>query len=166
MVKFVDFMLARLKQVLRQSDSGHEKTLTMIGCREWCRLDELNAGWFKARIVTGCRTSVLYVSDIRPYDESGQKNVEFTLHCDEQSDDSSIVCHSSIFDQKEFKGPDGYRELRWIIQTSVSLGESTWTIPLAITSHKSESARLILGRTALEGMFLVDASKQYLSGKG
>ena len=165
-MKWIDYKGLFLNIFPEQSVSEQSDTLKMIGRREWCRLDELNSGWIDARIATGGRTSVLHVSGVRTYHESGNRQVEFVVGRDEDDNNSGIVCHATVYDQKEFKGPDGFSELKWIIRSPLSLGDSTWTIPVALTSEKFVHSRLVLGRTALQGRFRVDASKAYLMDKG
>ena len=155
-----------LKRLLMKFSSEQSDTLKVIGRCEWCHLKEFNIGWINARIATGSRTSVLYVSGIRMYHESGNMRVEFVVGRDEEHRNAGILCHATVVDQKEFKGPDGSRERKWIIRSPVSLGESTWTIPIALSSQQSADIRITLGRNALQGRFIVDASKSYLMGEG
>ncbi len=163
-MEFIDGKNWIWKRSPDQSEMSQHSTLNMIGWREWCRLDELGLGWVDARIDTGTRTSALHVREISSYRESGNQKVEFMVHPHQQDNDSVVVCNATVIDQREVKGPSGYKEKRWVIQSTVSLGDFSWTIPFTLTSHEYVRFRMLLGRTALQDKFLVDSSKSYLMG--
>lgn len=166
-MKLIDRNAWSWKRLAGHTDPVPHSELSMIGSREWCQLDELGLGWIDARVDTGTRTSALHVTDIRPYRESNQQKVEFVVNPHPQDNDASVVvCQTIVVDQREVKGPRGYREMRWVIQSKVSLGDDQWTIPLSLTSHDYVRFRMILGRTALQGKYLVDSSQSYLISKG
>jgi hypothetical protein len=54
------------------------------------------------------------------------------------------------------------REQRPVIETSVRLGPVVKRVRITVTNRSTMLFRMILGRKALEGDFIVDVSKKYL----
>lgn len=140
-------------------------TLTMIGWREWIRLDALGLDTIKAKVDTGARTSALHAFEINPFEEAGKTRVEFKIHPEQRTNQKVTVCTADVLDQREVTDSGGHTENRWVISSEVSLGEHTWPIELTLTSRDNMLFRMLLGRTAMAGRFQVDPSQSYLLGK-
>ncbi|MGB5678253.1 MAG: RimK/LysX family protein, partial [Gammaproteobacteria bacterium] len=59
----------------------------------------------------------------------------------------------------------GHKEYRYVIETRLSLGHLAWPAELTLTDRDSMKFRMLLGRTALDGQFLVDPAESYKIGK-
>ena len=59
----------------------------------------------------------------------------------------------------------GMREQRPLVETTLRLGPVVKRVRLTITNRSGMRFRMILGRKALEGDFVVDVSKKYLMRK-
>ena len=59
----------------------------------------------------------------------------------------------------------GHKEFRFVIETTLSLGHITWLAELTLTDRDSMKFRMLLGRTSLDGRFLVNPSASYRLGK-
>ena len=59
----------------------------------------------------------------------------------------------------------GHLEERFVIETPLQLGGELWPVELTLTSRDDMRFRLLIGRTAIRGRFLVDASRSYLVSK-
>lgn len=123
-----------------------------IGWREWCSLPELNIHNIKAKIDTGARTSALHAFFVEPYTEKGRQMVRFGVHPIQKRDDIQIVCSSPVKDFREVSDSGGHREMRYVIETPVKLGERIWLIEMTLTNRDSMKFRMLLGRTAMTGM--------------
>ena len=59
----------------------------------------------------------------------------------------------------------GHRELRYVIRTTVAWDQISWPIEMTLTHRENLKFRMLLGRTALGGKFLVDPENSYYAGR-
>ena len=134
------------------------------GWREWVALPELGVDAVKAKIDTGARTSALHASHIREYNEAGAPWVRFCLHPNQRSQAGAIWCDAPIADRRDVRNSGGKAEPRYVIETELRIGSAAWNIELTLTSRANMGFRMLLGRTAVRGRYLVDAGRSYLIG--
>jgi len=135
-----------------------------IGWREWCSLPELNIPQIKAKIDTGARTSALHAFFVEPYQENGLDMVRFGVHPLQKRLDIEIICHHPVKDFREVSDSGGHREMRYVIETPVVLGDHSWLIEMTLTNRDSMKFRMLLGRTAMAGMQVLP-DKSFLFGR-
>ena len=70
-----------------------------------------------------------------------------------------------VKDRRVVTDSGGHKEDRYIIETTLSLGQLTWTAEVTLTDRESMKFRMLLGRTALDNRFLVDPAASYLLGR-
>ncbi len=147
------------------TDITTEPGLTSIGWREWVALPDLGLPAIKAKIDTGARTSSLHAFLIEPYQQDGIEMLRFLIHPIQKNQDFQVECHSPVYDVREVTDSGGHREMRYVIQSNVSLGNRSWLIELTLTNRDTMSFRMLLGRKAMEDRFLVDPAASYINGK-
>jgi len=136
-----------------------------IGWREWAALPELNLPAIKAKIDTGARTSALHAFLIEPYSRDGVDMLRFLIHPIQRNQDFEVECHAPVFDFREVTDSGGHREMRYVIQSKVMIGDRAWPIELTLTNRDTMRFRMLLGRRAMENRFLVDPGASYINGK-
>ena len=137
----------------------------IIGWREWLALPDLGIQAIKAKVDTGARTSALHTYKLEPFEKDGILKVKFGIHPLQRRKDIEINCVADVIDRRRVTSSVGQSEMRYVIQTSVSLGEFRWPIELTLTSRRSMRFRMLLGRAAISGLLLVDPAKSYLTGR-
>lgn len=137
----------------------------IIGWREWVGLPELGIKQIKAKVDTGARTSALHAFKIKPFSESGVEHVEFRLHPMQRDLETIQVCRAPVVDQRTVTDSGGHKEDRWVIATSVTIGPHTLPIEMTLTSRDEMLFRMLLGRSAIKNIALVNPARSYLVGK-
>jgi arsenate reductase (glutaredoxin) len=142
---------------------GSEKKL--LGWREWVRLGTLGLPPIKAKIDTGARTSALHAFELEPFFRDGRQWVRFSIHPRQRNPRLVCTCEAPVIDRRRVTDSGGHRQMRYVIESEITLGEDTWTIELTLTCRETMRFRLLLGRTALSGRFLVDPAIGYCIGQ-
>ena len=142
-----------------------KKELITVGWREWVGLPALGLPRIKAKVDTGARTSALHAFHVRAFEADGRHQVEFRIHPVQRDNETEITCIADIVDERVVRDSGGHSEMRYVIETPVSLGAHTWPIELTLTARDDMLFRMLLGRTALKHRAIVDPSRSYLVGK-
>lgn len=142
-----------------------KKNKQIIGWREWISLPELGIKRIKTKIDTGARTSALHAFQIDTYHEHGKTKVKFLIHPKQGTTHKVLTCVADLVDLRWITDSGGRREHRYVIKTIMQAGDMSWPIELTLTSRDNMRFRMLLGRTALRGRFMIDISSSYLLGK-
>mgnify|MGYP001818341843 FL=1 len=137
----------------------------ILGWREWVSLPGLGIDRIKAKIDTGARTSALHAFDVRLVEDNDKKLVKFCIHPEQKNLDKVIECEAVLLDEREVKDSGGHSENRYVIETDILIGSQLHTAEVTLTNRDSMGFRMLIGRTAMKGHYLVDPGKSYVTGK-
>ena len=137
---------------------------TTIGWREWLALPELQVPAIKAKIDTGARTSALHAFFVEPFTKDGRQMVRFGVHPLQKRLDVEIFCEAPVKDFREVSDSGGHREMRYVIETTILIGDLPRQIEMTLTNRDNMKFRMLLGRTAMEGLQVIP-DQSYLTGR-
>lgn len=137
----------------------------VLGWREWVALPELGLARIKAKVDTGARTSCLHAFFVETFRERGHERVRFGVHPLQQRTDLAKVCVAELVDRRLVSDSGGHRERRCVIETTVIIGTELRRIELTLTDRDTMRFRMLLGRNALRGHYLVNPAASYRAGK-
>lgn len=137
----------------------------VIGWREWVSLPEFGIKKIKAKIDTGAHTSVLHAFQIDVFRAHGRDKVKFVIHPKQATTKKVLTCTANLVDIRWITDSSGNRDQRYVIETTLVAGEMSWPVEMTLNRRDDMRYRMLLGRTALRGRFLIDISSSYLLKK-
>lgn len=136
----------------------------VIGWREWLALPGLGIERIKAKIDTGARSSSLHAYDIRRFRRKGVSMVRFRVHPLQRDFRTTVEAEAEVVGQRKVKSSSGQESLRWVVTTPVELGAERWPIEITLTRRDAMGFRMLLGRQAIRGHYVVDPGRSFLGG--
>ncbi len=144
-----------------RSPEGH----IILGWREWVAIPSLGIPAIKAKVDTGARTSALHAFYIEAFREQGRERVRFGMHPLQNREDIAVDCIADVLDQRLVSDSGGHTEMRYVIKAPIRLGGHEWPAEMTLTNRDTMKFRMLLGRSALWGRYLVDPQISYASGR-
>jgi hypothetical protein len=138
---------------------------TVIGWREWVCLPQLHRHSLKAKIDTGAKTCALHTFYVEPFERAAQPWLRFGFHPLLRRRELVVHCEAPLVDRREVTDSGGRRELRWVINTDLQLGPHRFPVEVTLTDRETLQYRMLIGRNALRGLYLVDPTASFALGK-
>ncbi len=134
----------------------------IVGVVETCTLPDLSVSNLQIRVDTGAKTSSLHADDIKRFTKAGKPWVRFNIHPDVYNVERIVECSAKLHDIRSIKSSNGVAEERYVIKTSLQLGDQSWPIELTLTDRSDMSYLMLLGREGMGARVLVDPSETFL----
>lgn len=139
--------------------------LPIIGWREYVGLPGIGINSIKVKVDSGARSSSLHAVDLKTFDRNGVKWVRFKVHPVQRSRAEVVEVEANVLEYRSVKSSSGIAKMRPVIVTDIELLGTVWPVELTLASRDNMGFRMLLGREAFRGRFLVDGSKSYYGGK-
>lgn len=135
--------------------------LPRIGWREWVGLPGLGIRSIKAKIDSGARSSCLHAFDIEPFVRDDQPWVRFAVHPIQGNDDFVKQCEAAVLDRRQVRSSNGVATERFVILTMLEMIGQRLPIELTLANRDAMGFRMLIGREAIRGRFLIDSGGSY-----
>jgi hypothetical protein len=155
--KITNFIIKRMNTEALKKDR-------IIGFREWVSLPFIGLAAIKGKVDTGAKTSSLHAFDIRLKKEGKKTFVHFKVHPIQKNGVLEVLCRAQLMDTRTITDSGGHKERRYVIKTTLIMGDVKKRIELTLTDRSSMKYRMLIGREALDE-FYIDPSQSYLTGK-
>jgi hypothetical protein len=148
----------------RQSaDTDASSGRHVVGWKEYVEFVDWGIRRVKAKMDTGARTSALDVLSYELHENAAQGLVAtLKMALDRRHPERLLEIVVPVVRMAVVSNSAGMRERRPVVETTIRLGLVTKRVRLTITNRAGMRFRMILGRKALEGDFVVDVAKKYL----
>jgi hypothetical protein len=137
--------------------------LAIIGWTENIDLPDWGIRGLRAKVDTGALTSALHAEDI---EELPRGRVRFDVILDRRKPDRRVHVRAHICRRGRVRSSTGHYTTRIFVTTRLCLGPNEHVIEISLVNRERMLHRMLLGRSALEGRYLVDASRRGVLGKG
>ncbi len=133
-----------------------------IGYREYAHLPDWGVQYVKAKADTGARSSAIDVAEIEDLPDN---RVRFKVMLSRKNRERSVVVEAPIVRRAVVRTSMGHRDERYTVETTLRIGPVERVVEIGLVCRKNMICRMLLGRQALAGEFLVDPDRTYLYGK-
>lgn len=148
---------------MKEGDNGGREPV-LVGWKEYLALPDLGIPRLKAKIDTGARTSALHVRSFKSVEilPDGTELAEIEIEPLRRHPGRIVTSRVRVVSRLRVVDSGGHPEVRPLIETDLVLGPVRKRIRITLTDRSGMLFRMILGRKALEGDFVVDVARKYL----
>jgi len=138
------------------------RTPVVIGWTEYVDLPDWGVRRLRAKVDTGARSSALHVENIR---ELPRGIVRFDVVLHRLKRDRRVQVRAHVTRRSRVRSSNGELSQRLFVQTTLRLGGIEKAIEVGLVDRAKMIHRMLLGRAALAGPFLVDVDRRMLQSK-
>lgn len=135
-----------------------------IGWRERVSLPDFDVAAIKVKVDSGAQTSSIHAFRPRFSQRDDGEWVSFEIHPRRRSRKDAVRVSAKVLTHRWIRSSNGKRELRPVIVTTMSLAGETFQAEMTLANRHLMAYRMILGRSAMRGRFIVDPGKSYVFG--
>ena len=142
----------------RDQPESEQNSKLIIGWRETISIPEWGITELRAKMDTGARSSAIDVanSEILP-----EGRVRFEVVLDRKNRDRKRIIEASISRKTAIRSSTGETRDRLMVLVQVRIGPIVKPVEFSLVCRENMLCRALLGRRALEGDFLIDATRKY-----
>ena len=115
-----------------------------------------------AKIDTGARTSALHVERVK---ELPAGRVRFDVCLEADAPEKRVRVEAAVERRGRVRASNGGVEIRVFVGARIALGGVERRIEIGLVDRSEMLYRMLLGRSALAGSFLIDPGRRYVCGR-
>ena len=147
----------------KRGSTRRHQPVEVVGWREWVRLPELGIDRIKAKLDTGARSSSLHAYDMKRFRRRGVSMIRFKVHPIQREFRTVVEAEAELVDLRKVRSSSGVQTLRPVIATVLALGDRSWEVEITLVRRDAMGFRMLLGRQALRGHFVVDPGRSFIT---
>ncbi|SIQ62130.1 ATP-dependent zinc protease family protein [Solilutibacter tolerans] len=136
----------------------------VLGWRERVDLPQLGIRRLRVKVDSGARSSCLHVEEQWRFVEAGAPWLGFRLRTG-RPDGGLVEAASPLVDERVVTDSGGHRGLRPFILTRLELAGVVRDIEVNLADRRRMRFPMLLGRTAMQDAFMIDASRSWLHNR-
>lgn len=144
--------------------SGRPRGYAVIGWREWLAIPSWGVDRIKAKIDSGARSSALHAFDMETFTRAGKDWLSFSIHPEQKNGALEIRVEAMLVDHRKVRPSTGRADWRPVVEVELALGPWRFPVEMTLIRRDTMGFRLLLGRQALRGRFLVHPGRSFLIG--
>jgi ribosomal protein S6--L-glutamate ligase len=133
--------------------------LVVIGFAEFVDFPKWGIVGLRGKIDTGAKSSALHVSNIR---ELAGGRVGFDVRLHRKKADRIVHVEAKLLRRGRVRPSSGDAQTRLFVSATLRIGSIEREIELSLVDRENMIFRMLVGRTALGGGFLVDPTRRYV----
>jgi hypothetical protein len=133
--------------------------LKFVGWRETVSLPKFKLKDLRAKIDTGAKTSALHADKIEFITVNGLRYVRFIFINDEGNE---VVVKTPLIEERSIRSSNGDRTIRPVVKTEIKMGSERFEIEVTLINRDLMGFKMLIGREALNGRFLINPAKHNL----
>ena len=134
----------------------------VVGWNENVDLPEWGIKRLGAKVDTGAQTSALHVENVEPI---GRGRIRFDVVVHRVKRDRHFPVTARVVRRARVRSSNGHYDVRYFVETTVRIGSVEKTIEISLVDRGKMAHRMLLGRSALRGDFVVDVSRRHVLDK-
>jgi hypothetical protein len=131
----------------------------VIGAAEFVDIPAWGIRGLAVKVDTGARTSALHVENVR---ELARGRVRFDVRLHRRLPERRVTVEAAIHRRGRVRSTSGDAEPRLFVAVGIQVGPVRKRVELGLVDRKNMIYRMLLGRGALSGSFLVDAGRRFV----
>ncbi|RXJ86454.1 ATP-dependent zinc protease [Arcobacter sp. CECT 8985] len=147
----------KVKIIIKKVEVPIKSSKIIIGQKEYVYIPSEDIT-LKARIDTGATTTSINALNIKGIERDGKKWVKFDLE-----DEKGKLIHKSLPISRlvKIKRHGTKYQRRYVVKMKLTIGKTTQLVDVSLTDRSKFKYPLLLGRNYLNGIMIVDVSKEY-----
>lgn len=136
-----------------------ESESVLIGWNEYVDIPDWGIRRLRAKVDTGAKSSALHVENI---EELPRDRVRFDVVLHRVKRDRRVHVTTRIARRGRVRSSTGHYETRIFVRAPVRIGPVEQDVEVSLVDRERMIFRMLLGRTALAGRFLIDPDRRNL----